>query len=136
MRSLLLFTVITVCFLLSCKKDKPVTSSGLFGKWEISRRYGGNILPADTTYKPGNGNDLQFNRDSTYVQYTKGQATATGFYHIRKNTGTVVIQGFGNTLTFDSDTSFVSFINISGNVLTIKPLLGDIATTQYQKIQN
>lgn len=85
------------------------------------RRYGGNILPADTTYKPGNGNILQFNSDSNHIRYSDGRVTATGRYHTRKNAGPAVIQRFGNTLVFGNETSFVSLINVSGGMLTIKP---------------
>jgi hypothetical protein len=136
MRLLLLFIAFAVCTLPGCKKDKPVTPSGLFGKWELSRRFGGNILPADTVFKPGNGNILQLNSDSTYKRYTNGQLSGTGNYHVRSRSGYQTTQVPGSEIFFDNDHSFVSFITVSGNVLTLQPILGDIASTQYQKIQN
>jgi len=68
MRAILLLFLVAVCAL-ACKKSEPV-KPGLFGKWEIHRRYG-SLLGFDSIYKAGNGNIYQFNSDSTYKYYVK-----------------------------------------------------------------
>jgi len=130
----LLFAVILIVSVAGCKKGGGVSVS-LFGKWEVRRVYNGNILPQDSVYKPGNGNVLQFNNDSTYARYAKGQQTGQGVFHVIKN-------GFKNNQTsydeiyFDGDSSFRSIITLNNDLLTLKPLIPDISTTDFQKIQN
>lgn len=152
----LLLIVGLASFLFGCKKSAqptpvPVTgnnpysslsksdilSTNLFGKWELSRRTGGNILPQDTVYKSGNGNLFQLNADSTYAQYISGTLSTTGVYHIIKN-GLKEDTSVYNILYFNDDNSFIakSIIVLNGTVLTIHPLLGDFATTQYNKLSN
>ena len=120
--------VLAVSMILSCKKH-GVSPINIVGKWELARRYGGNIYPSDTTYKAGNGNILQFNSDSSYKQYTNGTLTVSGTFHIQ-----------GNQLYFilpnANQASFYDVVSISGNMLTIKPIMPDIGTTVYDKIQN
>jgi hypothetical protein len=133
MKKFLLIAIVAVG-MVSCKKGTAV-SPDLFGKWEVTRVYGGNILPADSVYKPGNGNILQFNSDSTYKRYAQGNVTAQGVYHIRKN-GYKFGQNYYDELSFDNGTDFNSVITLAGDNLTIKPLIPDISTIDYQKIQN
>jgi hypothetical protein len=84
MKKILLVTALACC-MLGCKKSEPPISSSIFGKWELHRQYGGFIIPPDSTYKPGNGNILQFNSDSTYKRYVRGSLSHEGIYHIRKS---------------------------------------------------
>ncbi|MFI5140342.1 MAG: hypothetical protein ACHQIM_21160 [Sphingobacteriales bacterium] len=129
-----LFAAFLMVSIVACKKGGSI-SPALFGKWEVTRTYGGFIIPPDSTYKPGNGNILQFNADSTYARFAKGQQTGQGVFHIIKN-------GFKNNQTsydeiyFDGDSSFRSIITLNNDLLTLKPLIPDISATDYQKIQN
>lgn len=119
--------ILAVGMIVSCKKQS-VSPVNIIGKWELARRYGGNIYPPDTTFKSGNGNILQFNSDGGYKQYTNGTLTASGTYHIS-----------GDQLYFNqsaSDNTFYDVVSISGNMLTIKPIMPDIGTTVYDKISN
>lgn len=120
--------VLAVGMILSCKKNS-VSPVNIIGKWELTRRYGGNIFPSDTTYAAGNGNILQFNSDGSYKQYTNGSLTVGGTFHVS-----------GNQLYFDNNTyndqTFYDVASISGDMLTIKPVMPDIATTVYDKISN
>jgi len=119
--------VLAAGMILSCKKH-GISPVNIIGKWELARRYGGNIYPSDTTYKPGNGNILVFNADSTYKKYANDTLTASGPFHIN-----------GSHLYFDPNlynSNFADVISTSGNTLTIKPIMPDIATTVYDKIQN
>ena len=104
-------------------------------KWEVRRVYNGNIYPPDSVYKPGNGNILQFKTDSTYQRYAHGTITATGAYHIRKN-GYKLNQNYYDKLYLGADTTFKWFINITGDKMTLKPLMPDLPTTDYQKLTN
>lgn len=135
MKTFLLIIVAAFCMLACKKNDNMNISPNFFGKWEVSRRYGGNILPADSVFKPGNGNILQFNSDSTYKQYTRGVLSQQGIFHIRKN-GYRMNQTNYNELFFDADTSFASLISLTDGVLIIRPLLPDIGTTEYKKVLN
>ncbi len=134
-RVLLLF-LISAFYLSSCKKSNDVTASALFGKWELERRYGGFILPQDSTYKPGNGNILQFSSDSIYKQYVNGQFSNSGIYHVLKGNKNSMNPAGYSRLYFDHDTSFASLIHIADNILTIQPLIPDVSTTQYRKLSN
>jgi hypothetical protein len=134
MKAILLVASLACC-LLACKKSEPI-SSGIFGKWELRRQYGGFIIPPDSMYKPGNGNILQFNRDSTYKKYIRGKLSHEGIYRIRKN-GYRIDQNVYDELFFDSDISAGSLISLTGSSLTtIKPLVPDISSWDYEKMQN
>ena len=125
-----------VISLADCKKSGVALSSGLIGKWELHERYGGNIYPPDTLYKPGNGNMLQFNADSTYKSYANGMLIHSGIFHTRNHfsySATAIRQ---DELYFDNDTSFRYVIQINANILLMKPIMPDIATTDYEKISN
>lgn len=135
MKKILLIMFVAACFA-ACKKSRITLNSTLFGKWELHRRYGGNIIPPDTTYKPGNGNILQFNPDSTYKSYTNGMLTRSGVFHIIKRSGYQTTQEPNDQIYFDNDTTSKSYITISGTVLALIPLMPDIGTTQYDKISN
>ena len=113
----------------ACTKSGDVSPINVIGRWELSHRFGGNILPQDTTYKAGNGNIIQFNADSTFKQYANGAIINSGSVHIQNS------QLYFNTNTFN-DQQFYSFVSVAGNLLTLKPVLGDIATTKYLKIGN
>ncbi len=128
--------IISAFYLISCKKNNDTISSNLFGKWELQRRYGGFIWPQDSTYKPGNGNILQFNSDSTYKQYVNGQFNNSGTYHVLKGNKNLMNPAGYDRLYFDHDTAFASLIHISDNILTIQPLIPDVSTTQYRKPPN
>ncbi|BAU53285.1 hypothetical protein [Mucilaginibacter gotjawali] len=131
MKIFTLVAVIASC-LLACTKPQPL-SPYLFGKWEVRKTYGGFIIPPDSTYKPGNGNVMQFNGDSTYSHFNQNVLVSKGVFHIRtgafKN-GTTVY----DEIYFGSDSSARSLIILSGDILTLKPLIPDISTTDYQKI--
>ncbi len=133
MKIFTLVALFAVC-MLGCTKPQPL-SPYLFGKWEVRRTYGGFIIPPDSTYKPGNGNIMQFNSDSTYAHYQQNNLVAKGTFHTRLN-------AFKNgqinydEIYFDSDTSVRLLIIPSGDMLTLKPLIPDISTTDYQKISD
>jgi hypothetical protein len=133
MKTFTLAALIAFC-LFSCKKPQPL-SPYLFGKWEVTRTYGGFIIPPDSTYKHGNGNILQFNSDSTYARYAKGQQTGQGVFHVIKN-GFKLNQTSYDEIYFDGDSSFRSIITLNNDLLTVKPLIPDISATDYQKIQD
>lgn len=132
----ILFVLVIVAAVTACKKSKVTLNGTLFGKWELHRRYGGNIIPPDTLYKPGNGNILQFNIDSTYKSYTNGALTRSGIFHIIKRSGEQATPEPNDEIYFDSDISSKSYITISGTVLTLAPLTPDIGITAYDKISN
>jgi hypothetical protein len=134
----LLLLIILAFYLSSCKKnnDNNVTTSNLLGKWELERRYGGFIRPTDTTYKPGNGNILQFGSDSTFKQYVAGQLINSGTYQVLKGAKTPGNPAGFDRLNFDHDTTDASLIHIADNLLTIQPLIPDEGTTQYRKLAN
>lgn len=121
----------------SSLSKSDILSANFFGKWELTRRTGGNILPQDTTYKAGNGNIFQFNSDSTYAQYIGGTLSTTGVYHIKINDLKIDTSVY-NIIYFNNDSSFIakSIIVLNGNQLTIHPLMGDFATTHYNKLSN
>jgi len=133
MKTFTLVAMMALC-MLACTKPQPL-SPYLFGKWEVRKTYGGFIIPPDSTYKPGNGNVIQFNADSTYNHYTLAGLVSKGTFHIRtgafKNGATTY-----DEIYFDSDTSARSLIILSGDMLTLKPMIPDISTTDYQKIGN
>ena len=123
----------------ACKKSKvttPALNNSLFGTWELHSRIGGNIMPPDTTYKPGNGNMLQFNADSTYKSYTNGTLAYSGVFHIVRVADNSAKMMPDYAIYFDSDTSFKSMIAIGNGQLILRPLIPDIGTTEYNKIAN
>jgi hypothetical protein len=124
-----LLVVLVASSLAACKKNGVTPSVNIVGKWELHERKGGNILPQDTTYQAGNGNIYQFNSDSSYKQFTNGALTASGTFQL-----------YGNQLYFNNgayiDQAFYYTASVSGNILTIRPWIADIATTMYDKIQN
>jgi hypothetical protein len=130
MKTFMLVTVALFC-MSACKKSGQV-SSAFFGKWEVRRQYNGNILPEDSVYKPGNGNIMQFNSDSTYKRYAPGKVTMQGSFHIKKN-GYTFNQNVYDVLLFDNDIPG-SLIMLTGDKLTLKPLQPDISTVDYQKL--
>jgi hypothetical protein len=114
--------------ILSCKKNGVSPTVNIIGKWELARRFGGNIYPPDTTYKAGNGNILEFSSDSTFKQYNNGILTLNGTFHMQ-----------GNRLYFIvpyDDQGLYDVVTVSGNMLTVKPIIADIATMVYNKVQN
>jgi hypothetical protein len=131
MKTVTVVALLVLCAL-ACTKPQPL-SPYLFGKWEVRKTYGGFIIPPDSTYKPGNGNIMQFNADSTYNHFTPAGLVAKGTFHIRagafKN-GTTTY----DEIYFDNDTSARSLIILNGDMLTLKPLIPDISTTDYQKL--
>ena len=135
MKVITTLAVVALVFMVSCKKSKFVPTDGLFGKWEVRRVYNGNILPADSIYKPGNGNTLQLNPDSTYVKYVQHKFYSNGVYHTRINLMLMVAMP-NELLYFDNDTTFTYLVTMNGDLMTLKPLFPDIPTTDYQKIQN
>ncbi len=72
MKAFILTAIVIVC-IVACKKGSNPASPVYFGKWEVKRTYGGFIIPPDSVYKPGNGNILQLNSDSTYESYTQNK---------------------------------------------------------------
>ncbi|MDR3695819.1 hypothetical protein [Mucilaginibacter sp.] len=130
------FVAIVILFLFSCKKNTPVPlNSGLFGSWEVRRVYNGNILPADSIYKPGNGNIVRLNADSTYVKYVQHKYSSKGVYHTRINLMSMLAMS-NERLYFDNDTSFNYLVMLNGDLMTLRPMIPDIATVDYQKISN
>ena len=128
MKNYLLMILVAGMFA-ACTKSGEISPVNLIGKWELSHRYGGNILPQDTTFQAGNGNILQFNADSSFKQYANGAVISSGSFHIHNG------QLYFNTNAYNAQ-QFYDMVSVSGNLLTIKPILGDIATTQYLKIGN
>lgn len=131
MKIFTLAALVAVC-MLACKKPQPL-SPYLFGKWEVRRTYGGFIIPSDSTYKPGNGNIMQFNSDSTYAAYQHNNLVSKGVFHVTTNAfknGTTTY----DEIYFDNDSTGRSLIILSGDILTLKPLIPDISLTDYQKI--
>lgn len=138
----LLWIALAASSLAACKKDKVGVSANVIGKWELHRRYGGNIIPPDTTYQPGNGNILQFNADSTYKTYSAGTVTDAGTFHILRNAyksdNTFYDELYFNDNSYNTfgDAVILDIVTTTGTILTIKPLMPDVGTTQYSKISN
>jgi hypothetical protein len=131
-------TAMVIVSIASCKKGSDVSSNvsaAFFGKWEVKRTYGGFIIPPDSVYKPGNGNILQLNSDYTYIHYANNIQNAKGLYYIVKN-GYMLNQTIYDEIYFDNDASFKSVISLNNGILTIRPLIPDISTTDYQRLSN
>jgi hypothetical protein len=124
-----LLMIFAVCSLVACKKNGVSPGINIVGKWELHERTGGNIIPQDTTYKAGNGNIYQFNKDSSYQQYINGALAVNGTYHLHNSILSFNDNSYGDEVFYYS-------VAISGNMLTFRPQMPDIATTVYNKIQN
>src|SRR3569833_380052 len=74
--------VLAVSSFAACKKNKVTPAVNIIGKWELHRRFGGNIIHPDTTYQAGNGTILQFNADSSYKSYYQGTLIGVGSFRI------------------------------------------------------
>jgi hypothetical protein len=136
MKKLLLITIATLA-LAACKKGTaPTPSPNIIGKWELHERIGGNITPADSTYKPGNGNVYQFNSDSTYKQYVNGSLSSQGTFHVRNQNPNNANQTNYKVLYFDSDVNFSYLFGVNQNVLTLQPQIPDIGTQEYEKLSD
>jgi hypothetical protein len=120
--------------LVACKKNGVTLSANITGKWELHRRYGGFIIPPDTTYQAGNGNILQFNSDGTYKRYANGSVASQGTYRVVPN-GYRSGSNVYDELIFDNDTSG-SIVSINGSILTISSLIPDVGSSDYEKIAN
>jgi hypothetical protein len=131
---ILLITILIIIGFAACKKTG--VTPGLFGKWELHERIGGNIIPADSTYKPGNGNIYLFNSDSTYKQYVNGSLSTQGVFHVRRQNTNNPNQTNYKVLYFDSDVNFSYLFMVNQSVLTLQPLIPDIGTQQYEKISD
>ncbi|CAN5256012.1 hypothetical protein BH09BAC6_BH09BAC6_32250 [soil metagenome] len=131
MKTFILIVLAFVC-MASCKKSSPL-SPGVFGKWEVRRVYNGNIYPPDSLFKPGNGNVLQLNADSTYIRHEYLYGSATGVFHIRKN-GYKIDQKLYDVMYFGTDTFYKTVIRLNGDRMTEDPLMPDLPTVDYQKI--
>ncbi|MBS1530888.1 MAG: hypothetical protein JSU01_11305 [Bacteroidetes bacterium] len=139
----IVWIILAISGFAACKKDKIAPDANVIGKWELHRRYGGNIYPPDTTYQAGNGNILQFNSDSTYKTYSGGMLTDEGTFHILRHA-----YKMGDTwydeLSFNSTTdyaltyniTFPDVVSISGTILTLRPTMPDIGTTEYEKLSD
>ncbi|MDO3625563.1 hypothetical protein [Mucilaginibacter sp. BT774] len=130
MRTYLLLTLIVVGAL-ACKKTEPVRP-GLFGKWEIHRRYG-SLLGFDSTYTAGNGTIYQFNSDSTYKYYIKYKLASTGTFHVRPLNAPGI--NLSLKLYFDNDT-YGELFSYSGTTMTIGTAAGDGIASDYIKVGN
>ena len=125
--------------LAACKKNKVTPTVNIVGKWELHRRYGGNINPPDTTFQAGNGTILQFNADSTYKSYNQGTLIGSGTFRILRNAYKMDGQVY-DELYFINNTDytmeFPDIVRMSGNMLTITPVIPDAATLEYSKLSN
>jgi hypothetical protein len=132
-----LLIIVAACFMLACKKSAPI-SPGLFGKWELRKKYGG-WTGIDSVYKSGNGTAFQLNSDSTYKQFVNGKLTAEGVFHYKKNS-IQIGNSFYDALIFGNNInvtiSYNNMVNIIGTKLTLGTSITDGIAEDYQKIQN
>jgi len=131
MKKIFLLALIVICYLPACKKSEPV-SPGLFGKWELRRRYGG-LAGMDSIYKAGNGYIIQFNSDSTYSRYVKRKLANTGTFHI--NTSTNPQANSVDEIYFDNAPYGDPFM-LNGTKMTIGTVIADGIAADYEKIRN
>lgn len=135
-----LLIILVVSTFAACKKNKvtrPFVSDGmLIGKWELHSRTGGNIIPPDTTYQPGNGNILQFNADSSYKRYTNGTLSQSGIFHTRIYISASMTAIRRDKLYFDNDSTAYSLVFTNGGMLYITSFVPDVGETSYDKIAN
>ena len=127
-----LLIFIAACCLLSCKKSS--ISSGLVGKWELRRQYGG-LAAYDSVYKAGNGTIFQFNRDSTYKAYNKGTLYSQGNFHI-KIVGYNSTTSFYGAVLFDNVNLGTEAISLDDTKLTLGTTVTDGLAADYAKIGN
>ncbi|MFI5162499.1 MAG: hypothetical protein ACHQHN_14560 [Sphingobacteriales bacterium] len=134
----ILFFLLVAGSVVACKKSSqnPVVSLNITGKWELHRRYGGNIIPADTTYQAGNGNIYQFNSDNTYKSYQNGALTQQGTYQVKLYNNGYGMQQMSYYELDLGNNSFVYLIRVNGGTLTLSPVMPDIGTTEYNKLAN
>lgn len=69
-------------FAVACHKDQATiitTGKGLFGKWELRHTF---LNTGEIIYPAGNGNIIQFNKDSTFSFYDELTLTGHGTFHI------------------------------------------------------
>jgi len=129
MKGIPLLIIAVCCLALACKKTS--VSPGLFGKWELRRSYGG-FAYFDSTYKAGNGNVFQFNKDSTYKQFINNKLNAQGTFHVVKLiyggsvSAGIVLGNAGNPEHFDYE----------GTKITLGTSADDGIASEYQKISN
>ena len=89
MKNILLITFVICSFFVGCKKTTDVAlSSVVFGTWELRTQYGGVV--GILQFPPGSGNTLQFNKDSTFAQYSSFMLTNHGTFHVIKNAYTIL----------------------------------------------
>lgn len=123
--------------MLACKKDQPVSPS-FFGKWELRRIYGG-FSYRDSDYLAGNGTLYQFNSDSTYKYFIKGELSSQGVFHYRKHS-ILIGNAFYDALilkdTVPATITYDDMVNIKGTKLTLGTTMTDGIATDYEKISN
>lgn len=127
-RLLIILLICTVYCMSACKKGNGISPT-LFGKWELRRSYGGGFALYDTIYKAGNGNILQFNRDSTYKRFETNKLVSQGVFHIKHyNTGDYGI--------FFDNTTYGDAFSMKGTTMSIGTTVTDGVVSDYQKISN
>ena len=95
--------------------------------------YGG-FAYRDSVYKPGNGTLYQFNSDSTYKHYVKGQLNSQGVFHIKKNGIRWSDNVAYDALLLDNDT-YGDIITFKDSTLTIGTTVTDGIAKDYVKIK-
>jgi len=134
MRSVVLILIVVVICGLSCKKGSSVSSSTLFGKWELRHSYGG-LAGFDSVYKAGNGNILQFNGDSTYKRFEANKLVAQGDFHI-KHYNHPSENPISEYEIFFDNTTYGDAFNMKGTTITIGTTVTDGIASDYLKISN
>ena len=128
MKKFCLILILAGLSLASCKKEAKI-APGLFGKWEL-RSQGGGFTGASTTYKAGNGNILQFNSESTYKKYNKGELIGQGAFHI----GKVAPYGDLSTAIYFDNSQYGDYFTINGTHITLGTVANDGTATDYQNL--
>jgi len=109
----ILFVIVAIT---SCKKEKTdQTVAGLTGKWELSLQ---SDITGIHTYALGAGNTLQFNADSTFIQYRANQLVDQGSYHVIKN-GITIPSGFKFDALYYNHSTFSNELQIKPDTLFI-----------------
>ena len=121
--------LLVIISLASCKK--VAVAPGLIGKWELRSKFG-SIIGFDSVFTAGNGRVIEFNGDSTYLQYNKGRLLQQGKYHII-NTNYPGANSL--SITFDNS-DYQQYLNLTGTSLEIGMDANDGVETHYQKIAN
>ena len=133
MMKTILLMMIAVCLITSCKKSGSVNPE-FFGKWELSRTYGG-YGGLDSTYAAGNGTVFQFNSDSTYKHFTKNKLDAQGAFHIKIYNNPTQNTIANKMIFFGNDTVGTPIYPTTAK-LTIGTTAADGLASDYVKIQN